>query len=497
MYFLGVESSLQATKVIVVGLESASIVASETVAHTFVAGLPNGHLEQDPNMWIRSLDQAVRSCINQMGHRKSDIVAMSIGAQEKGFILLGHDNEIVRPAKVSGDLASRKQLDQLNREFGGPPGLGELLGNSLDVDSPASQLLWLKEREPYNFQKAKTIMQPLDFLNYWLTGVRNAEAGTASCSGLLDVRSGDWNGALCDFIDPNLLGMLLPFRGESSVIGSVRLEVAQSWGLKREMYVSAGSGCTMMAALGSGSSDEGTAVMNLGATGAIWGVSEQPLTDPRSEVAAWCDATHQWLSYYEEKLAVTSLDSVSAHYGWSGEDFEQAAAASQVGAEGLKSLPLGYGTFNVGGEGMFHGVTADNYTPSNVARATLEGVAVGLAYGYHRTGELGLEFKNVCVTGRETESKLWRQLVSDVCGVPSYSLINQEGAALGAAIHAAVAYFQQAGESITFSEMVAYVVTADDQSWCEPDPKRHEFYLDQLSRQQYLAETLIGAGFLV
>ncbi|MDB4408981.1 hypothetical protein N9165_02845, partial [Akkermansiaceae bacterium] len=78
MYFLGVESSLRATKVIVVGLESSSIVASETVAHTFVAGLPNGHFEQDPNMWIRSLDQAVRSCIKQMGHRKSDIVAMSI-----------------------------------------------------------------------------------------------------------------------------------------------------------------------------------------------------------------------------------------------------------------------------------------------------------------------------------------------------------------------------------------------------------------------------------
>lgn len=497
MYFLGVESALQATKAIVVDIESASIVASATVAHTFVEGLPNGHLEQDPNMWIHSLDQAVRSCLGQVGHRKSDIVAMSIGAQEKGFILLDDDNQIVRPAKVSGDLASRKQLDQLNREFGGPPGLGELLGNSLDVDSPASQLLWLKDREPYNFQKAETIMQPLDFLNYWLTGVRRSEAGSASCSGLLDVRSGEWNDVLCDFIDPNLLEMLLPLSGESLVIGTVRIEVAQSWGLKREMCVSAGSGCTMMAALGSGSSHDGVAVMDLGSTGSVCGVSEKPLTDPRSEVAAWCDATHQWLAYYEEKHAVTALNSVSDHYGWNVEDFERSAAASQVGAGGLKSLPFGYGTFNVGGEGMFHGVTSNNYIPPNVARATLEGVAVCLAYGYHRTGELGLQFKNVCITGREAENKLWRQLISDVCGVPSYSLINREGAALGAAIHAAVAYFQHTGESITFSKMAAYVVTADDQSWCEPDPKRHEFYLDQLSRQQYLAETLIGAGFLV
>ena len=421
---------------------------------------------------------------------------MSLGAQEKGFVLLDEENQILRPAKVSGDLSSRKKLDQLNREFGGPPGLGELLGNSLEVDSLASQLLWLKEYEPYHFKKAETIMQPLDFLNYWLTGVKNAEAGSASCTGLMDVRLGEWNSELVKFIDENLEEMLLPLRSDSSVIGTVRKEVAQSWGLKRKIYVSAGSGISMMAALGSGSSHDGTAVMNLSTSGAVWGVSKQPLVDPRSEVSAWCNVTH-WLAFYEEKLASRSLKLMQEHYGWDKPALEKAAADSQIGAGGLKALPFGYGTLNAGGEGMFHGVTAENFTPSNVARATLEGVAVGLGYGYHRTTELGMDFKNVCVTGHGEQSELWRQLVSDVCGVPCYSLVNQDGAALGAAIHAAVAYFQHTGESLTFSEIAAYVVTADFNSWCEPDAASHDFYLDQLSRQQYIAETLIGAGFLV
>ncbi|MDB4692177.1 FGGY-family carbohydrate kinase, partial [Akkermansiaceae bacterium] len=120
-----------------------------------------------------------------------------------------------------------------------------------------------------------------------------------------------------------------------------------------------------------------------------------------------------------------------------------------------------------------------------------------LAYGFHRMRELEIDFQTVCVTGKGVGSKLWRQLLADVCGVQTYSLKNQEGAALGAAIHAAVAYFRQTGESLSFSEMAAYAVVAEDDSWCTPDEGRHKFYLDQLSKQQYLAETLIGAGFLV
>ncbi|MDA7535594.1 FGGY family carbohydrate kinase [bacterium] len=497
MYFLGIESSARATKAIVVDLESASVIASATAPHSLIDGLPEGHLEQDPAEWIEALDKTVKDCLNQLGPRRNDVVAMAVGAQSKGFVILDEDNQIIRPSKVSGDQSALKQLDQFNREFGGPPGLSELTGNALEADGLAAQLLWLKEREPYNFQKAVSVMQSHDFLNYWLTGVRRAEVGDASRTGLLDVKTGNWHEILVDFIDPGLSNMLLPVSGEVSVLGSLRKEVFLSWGLHREILVSAGSGRAMMAALGSGSSHLGTAVIDLGLTGAVWGLSGQPHPDPRNEVSIWCDATHQWLAHFEEDSAVASLEIMQEHYAWNGQQMEAAAAAAEVGAGGLMALPLGHGTKHQGGQGMFHGVTTGNFTPGNMARASLEGVAVGLAYGFHRMRELEIDFQTVCVTGKGVGSKLWRQLLADVCGVQTYSLKNQEGAALGAAIHAAVAYFRQTGESLSFSEMAAYAVVAEDDSWCTPDEGRHKFYLDQLSKQQYLAETLIGAGFLV
>ncbi len=497
MYFLGVESATRATRAIVVDLDSACVVASATVPHSFIEGLPAGHLEQDPAGWVTALDQAVRGCLQQLGPKKDEVVAMAVGAQSKGMVILDQKNQIIRPAKVSGDRSTGKQVDQFNREFGGPPGFCELTGNALDEDGLAAQILWLKEREPFNFQKAASVMQPRDFLNYWLTGVRRAEMGDASRTGLLDVKTGNWHEMIIEFIDPRLFKMLLPLGGDALSLGGLRKEVLQSWGLSGEILVSAGSGRVMMSALASGSSRLGTAVLELGVTGAVWGLSAQPHVDPRNEVSMWCDATHQWLAHFEEDQAVASLEMVQDHYGWNGQQMELAASSSEIGAGGLMALPLGHGTKHQDGEGMFYGITMRNFTPSNMARATLEGIAVRLAYGYHRMSELGIDFGTVCVTGRGADSQFWRQLIADVCGVKSYSLKNQEGAALGAAIHAAVAYFQQTGEGLSFSDMAAYAVITDEESWCEPDEGRHQFYLNQLSKQQYLAETLIGSGFLV
>lgn len=497
MYFLGVESAESETRAIVVDLETATVVASASSPHTLVEGVPIGSQEQDPAIWIAALDKTVKECLNSLGDDRDQVVAMSVGAQSLGLVLLDENNAIVRPAKIDGDTSGTKQLDQFNRAFGGAPGLSELIGNRLEVDSLATKLLWVKEREASNFQKTTSVMQPREFINYWLTGVKKTEAGDASRTGLFDVPNRKWSQELTNFIDPNLIGMLSPVAGPEKLLGPLRGEIAQSWGLKKELLVGIGSGRSMMRALGSGTVDPSTAVLDFGSSGTVWGVSKEARVDARSEVDLWCDATDQWLSHFTEERAVASLEMIRKHYGWSGLEMEQAASKAPIGSGGLMALPLGHGTSNGKGEGMLHGITSMNFTQSNVARATLEGIASGIGFGYHRMVELDYDFKNIRVTGRGVGSKFWRQLIADVTGVPSCTLVTHEGAALGAAIHAAVTYFQQGGENLTFIEMAEYSVLVDDSSWCEPDEKNHEFYLEQLSKQQYLAETLIGAGFLV
>ncbi|MEJ6582354.1 MAG: FGGY family carbohydrate kinase [Akkermansiaceae bacterium] len=498
MYFLGVESAESSTRALVVDLESSKIVASAYQGHILVGGVPIGHQEQDPRMWVSALDHTVKECLFSLGEARHEVVAMSIAAQSHGLVLLDENNQVLRPAKISGDESARKQLDHLNRNFGGAPGLSEILGNRMDLNAIAPKLLWVKEREPANFQKTASVMQPREFISFWLTGVRKAEAGEASVSGLFDVVNRQWSEEILAFIDPRLKEMLSPLAAANeSHLGNLRPEIAKSWGLNREIRVSLGSGLTMMRALSVGNASPGMAVLDFGVTGAVWGLGEKPCVDPRSEASLWRDATGNWLSHFNEERAVSSLEMVRAHYDWSGLEMEQAASQASLGAGGLMVLPLGHGSHTGKGEGMFHGITTMNFTPGNVARATLEGIATGLSFGFHRMLELGLSFDEIRVAGRGAGSRFWRQLIADVTGVPSCAVKNDEGVALGAAIHAAVNFLRESGQEMGFAGMAEYAVPIDQESRCEPDEDRHEFYMEQLSRQQYLAETLIGAGFLV
>ncbi|YCM44724.1 FGGY family carbohydrate kinase [Verrucomicrobiaceae bacterium 227] len=497
MYFLGVESAESSTTALVVDLKTAKVVASACKEHHLVEGVPAGHREQDPRMWILAIDHAVKECLTSLGADRDLVVAMSISAQSQGMVLLDEDNQVLRPAKIAGDDSARKQLDLLHRNFGGAPGLSELLGNRVEIDSLAPKLLWVREHEPSLFQKVVSVMQPREFLNFWLTGVRKAEAGEASVSGLLDVVNRQWSEDLTGFIDSRLLGMLSPLAGVDEIdLGILRPEIAESWDLRREIRVALGSGIPIMRALSLGNVRAGTAVLELGAKGELGAFSEMARVDPRSEVSLRSDASGNWLASVYEERAVSSLEMVRVHYGWSEAEMMQAASKALPGAGGLVVLPLGHGLRGQEGSGMFHGLTPANFTPENVARATLEGIAIGLSGGFHRMEELGMSFEEIRVAGRGAEHQFWRQLIADVTGVPCCSLLNDEGGAMGAAIYGAVNFLRENGEPLSFSGMVDHVVRVDPDSRCEPDEERKKFYLEELARQQYLAETLIGAGFL-
>lgn len=53
------------------------------------------------------------------------------------------------------------------RALGGSPGRLELIGHSPAMDSAAAECLWLKQHEPYHFQRAASLLTIQDFIAYW------------------------------------------------------------------------------------------------------------------------------------------------------------------------------------------------------------------------------------------------------------------------------------------------------------------------------------------
>ncbi len=498
MLTLGIELSPAGTRAVVLDVESAAVSAPVWVPHTWLEGLPAGYREQDPAKWIRAVDEAVRQCLSNLGEARTRVGAIGVCGPLRGMVLLDETNRIVRPAKMNGDSSTRRQAEELARGFGGAPGLIELAGQCPGEESAAAECLWLKQHEPAYFERVAKLLTVQDFIAFWLTGALGCSASSASATGLFDIRSREWRRELIDAIDPRLADTLPPVHEPEKSRGALRGDLAAAWGLPSGLVVSAGGPAPAMVALAAGCVGTGV-TMALGSETAVLGCGPMPLIDLLGELSGYCDGVGGWLCMAMTQSAALAPEVVRRHYGWAPERYEEMAAQVPPGAEGLLMLPYVSGERTPrlrDGSGVLHGITPENFTAGHMARAALEGVALGLGYALSRMRDLGLEPAEIRLTGAACGGPLLRRLLADVTGLPVITLARQLDAAAGAAMHAAVAYFHQSGEPLGFDEMAKYLVAADAEPPTEPDLRLLPLYQSLLSRQQYLVETLYSAGFL-
>ncbi|MEP2777320.1 MAG: FGGY family carbohydrate kinase [Luteolibacter sp.] len=499
MQFIGIEIGSGGTHAIILDLDSAEVLAESYVSHSWIEGLPPGYREQEPTQWIEATDKAVRDCLSQPNVDKKQVAALGVAGPQRGLVILDEENRIVRPTKLAGDVSVTKQADEIARAFGGAPGMLELIGQAPSAGSAASECLWLKQHEPYHFKRATTLLTIQDFIAYWLTGERATEPGSASTTGLFDLRQRKWSSDLIDFIDPDLGDLLPPIGASDQPRGLLRSALAKSWGLSELVQVGAGSAAPLLSALASGCVSNGTVGVELGAHGCVFGIGTRPVIDLRDEISPLCSGTGSWVAMAASQNTSLAPEVMRRHYGWSADEYEKMISAVSPGADGLLLLPY------FGAEaiprltescGVLHGMTPANFTPAHLARATAEGVVLSLSYAMSRLREMGFDPEEIRLTGTGAASPAMRQLIADAFGAPVVPLASRHGAAFGAAMQAAVAFFQQCGESLGFDEICTYLVSTDEASRCTPDADNHELYQELMGKQQYLVDTLHPAGFL-
>ena len=258
--------------------------------------------------------------------------------QQHGLVALDEANEPLRPAKLWCDVSTEEQCEQFKKEFGGTEGLIERIGNPMLPGYTAPKLLWLKENEPANFRRLTTVLLPHDYLNLWLTGERQMEYGDASGTGLMDVRTRKWCKPILKFIDPKLESMLPPLRSSKRPAGLLRSVLREKWGLADDVLVSAGSGDNMMSAIGTGNIRAGVVTVSLGTSGTICAFAEEPVIDPKGEVAAFCDATDHWLPLICTMNVAVATEQVRKLV-WLGPRDDGGAGRRGPGRRGRNSFP--------------------------------------------------------------------------------------------------------------------------------------------------------------
>ncbi|QQS48292.1 MAG: xylulokinase [Acidobacteriota bacterium] len=493
-YFIGIDSGTQSTKTIVMDGSSGTVISSASRAYDLIDGLPAGHKEQDPAVWIAAVRETIAEALERSGVDRLDVRGIGVSGQQHGFVALDEDDRVVRAAKLWCDTATGPESEEIIAALGGFEKTIETVGNGIPAGFTASKILWLKRHEPANYARLRSILLPHDYINFRLTGRKSMECGDASGTALLDVRNRVWSREAIEAIDPKLSEMLPPLIGSHETAGTLLPDLAAELGLSSSVIVSSGGGDNMMGAIGTGNVREGVVTVSLGTSGTIYACSEKPVIDPGGEVAAFCDSTGRWLPLVCTMNVTVATEMVRERFNLSHDELSTAASSTPAGNDGLMLIPFfeGERTPNVpDGTGVYFGLRDGTFSVPHFARAAMEGTALGLNYGLHRLRELGIEPLEIRATGGGAKSAAWRQILADVFNADVVCVASEEGAASGAALQALWAWRRLEGKETSIESLCDGFISLDETTRARPDPDRAAIYRKMQDLHNHLVRDLM------
>ncbi len=492
MIFIGIDCGTQSLKVLAWSPDKDECVSS-SCSYDLIPGLPPGHKEQDPREWTEALGKCMRE-LKGKGVDLREARGIGVSGQQHGLVVLDGEDRVIRPSKLWNDTSTGPQCQAIMERAGGMDGYKAEIGNSLPPGFTASKILWMKENEPGLYERVTSIMLPHDYLNFYLTGEKSAEAGDASGTGYFKVEERVWSEKALGWIDPDreLSSCLSPIIASGEISGKLRKSLADQWGLPGGIPVSSGGGDNMMGAIGTGNVSPGIMTVSLGTSGTLYCFSEKPVIDPDGEVAAFCDSTGAWLPLVCTMNVTVATEMVrnnilrETHSGYA-----DAVNSIPPGSEGLLMLPYleGERVPPVSeGCGVFLGLRPASFTPAHMARAAMEGASLGLRYGFERFKSLGIETDEVRLTGGGAKSGAWRQILADLFGVSVVCPDNEEGPAFGAALQAC----WSAGQA-DIRELAAGSISLDENTRHFPIDGNRETYESLYQLYSQFSDTLVNS----
>ena len=449
-YVIGVDVGTSGTKTVLFDKEG-NAVAHSTIEYPMYQP-QNGWAEQDAQDFWEASVGTIKDVISKSGVNPSDIAGLGISGQMHGLVMLDEKGDVLRRCIIWCDGRTIDECREITALVG-EKRLIEITANPALTGFTAGKILWVRKHEPKIYAKCRYMLLPKDYIRYKLTGAVATEVSDASGMNLLDVAGRCWSKEVLEKldIDENLLGKM---NESCEVTGEVSEEAAKLTGLKPGTPVVGGAGDNAAAAVGTGVVENGRAFVTIGTSGVIFAHTDKMVIDPEGRVHTFCAAVPgaytvmsctlsaggslQWFrnNFCESEMAVAKNLGVDPY-----ELMTSQAEKSPIGANRLLFLPYLMGErsplLDPYARGVFFGLSGI-HTKQDVLRSIMEGVAFSQRECLDIIEEMGVTFSEMLATGGGGRSVFLRQMLSDNLGYPVKTIQNQEGAALGVAILAAV-----------------------------------------------------------
>ena len=410
------------------------------------------------------------------GVAAATLVSNVLGVDSQGLPLT--------PVYTYADTRSRADTEELRREVDSQD-VHDRTGCLLHSSYLPARFRWLNRTQPDLLGKVARWISIGEYLCWHFFKSHGVSHSVASWSGLLNRRTLNWDeewisslpveaSQFSDLVDINqpLVGLVDPW--------------AQRWPslAKVPWFPAVGDG--VAANLGSGCSGPQRLAVTIGTTAAVRAVLKGQVDSVPPGLWSYCVDRHRSL------LGGATSDGGSV-YDWIGKTFKlpdsnqlEEALARVKPASGLVFLPFLSGERSPGwrddARASFVGLTLAT-RPVEMLRAALEGVAYRLALIHELVSPHLSEGYQIHAGGAGLlASPVWLQILADVFGLPVTAAAEQETTGRGVALLAL--------ESLGAIEDIKSIPPARGRTY-DPDPGRHEQYLDALEHHQRLYELLV------
>ena len=408
-YLLGIDIGTSGLKMALVDLGGRT-VARYHQASAIMQPAP-GYVEQDADAaWWDGVVAGVRHCLAQSEVRSEEIGGICTTGMVPNLCPLDADGNVVRPAILYRDNRAIREVEALNRQYGGGFTLQDVL----------PKLLWLKRHEPESFGRIRMVLNTHSYVAYKLTGAYSTDDGSADIFGdVYDCEEKSWMVEKVRDIglDPAILP---PVYTPMDVVGTVHQRAADLTGLAPGTPVLAGTGDSYTVLVGSGVVNAGEGVIYLGTAGTFLGLKTSLADLLPTKTCPFISGDVAFIGnvLMGGEISRWYKDSFLGQPDMPLAELDKLAEAVPAGSDRLFALPhlLGERTpvENPLAKGAFFGLT-NAHTRAHAYRALLEGVA----YVVRDSAEAaGVPLERIVICGGGAGCRLWRSIFAAVLKRP-------------------------------------------------------------------------------
>jgi sugar (pentulose or hexulose) kinase len=451
---IGIDLGTTTITALALDAQTREIVATATAPNaaetTSAPDRARGYSEWDARAICETGCACLRDVSRRLGAGRARLAGLGITGQQHGAVVV----DDLRPLTPLVNWQDRRgeetypggpltYVQEAARRAGA--GAPRRTGCRLAAGYMGVTLFWLRAKDA--LPPAGTACFLMDYFGALLTGTAPVTDPTcAASSGVFDVQAGAWDAELIAALD--LPAMLFPeVRPSGAPLGALTAAMADATGLPQGLPVFVGIGDNQASFLGSVADRGDSVLVNVGTGGQVSvyvdGFGFDPLLETRPfpgggyllACAGLCGGrSYALLERFYRQVGEEVCGAAASGPLYAA--MNRLAESAPRGAGGLVCEPFFTGTRHRPElRASWTGVSAENFTPANVTRALLEGMARAFRTGYDAIGRLGGGGKSQLVGAGNglRENGVLARCVADEFGLPLRLPLHREEAAFGAA----------------------------------------------------------------